>query len=138
MVFFNVEAILDSRLLRYYYEDNGEGCLTPYHLLLGRQLKFFIPDPLEISYTPADLNVHSKKINNILNHFRGPWKKEYLINLRENHKVKLQKFIARKIVVTVEEERQSKSMWRVGIIEKLLKGKDGQVRGAKVRVCGSV
>ena len=39
-----------------------------------------------------------------------------------------------KDVVIVEEETQSRSMWRVGIVEKLLQGKDGQIRGVKVRV----
>ena len=135
---FEVEAILNNRPLTYYYEDDAEECLTPNHLLFGRQLKLFNPDPFEISYTPADLNVHSRKINNILNHFWARWRKEYLINLRENHKVKLQKFnrpqIQLKDAVIVEEERQSRSMWRVGLVEELFQGKDGQIRGAKVRV----
>ena len=107
-------------------------------MLFGKQLKLFNPDPFEISYTLADLNVHFRKFNNILNHFWNRWTKEYLINLRENHKVKLQKFnssqIQLKVVVIVEEERQSRPMWRVGIAEELLQGKDGQIRGAKVRI----
>ena len=113
--------------------------MTPNHLLFGRQLKLFNPDPFEISYTPADLNVHSRKINNILNRFWDRWKKKYQINLREHRKVKLQIFnrpqIQLKDVVIDEEEiRQSRSMWRVGIVEKLLQGKDRQIRGAKVRI----
>ena len=66
------------------------------------------------------------------------WRKKYLINLKENHKIKLQKFnrpqIPLKDVVIVEEDRQSRPMWRVGIVEELLQGKEGQIRGAKVRV----
>ena len=66
------------------------------------------------------------------------WRKEYLINLKENHKIKLQKFnrpqIPLKDVVIVEEDRQSRPMWRVGIVEELLQEKEGQIRGAKVRV----
>ena len=106
--------------------------------MFGRQLKLFNPDPFERSYTPADLNVHSRKINNILNHFWDRWRTEYLINLREYHKVKLQKFnrpqMQLKGVVIVEEEKQSRSMWGVGIVEELLRRKDGQIRGGKVRV----
>ena len=37
-------------------------------------------------------------------------------------------------VVIVEEEKQSRSMWGVGIVEELLRRKDGQIRGGKVRV----
>ena len=58
--------------------------------------------------------------------------------MRDRHKVKLHKFnspqIQLKDVVIVEEERQSRSMWRFGIVEELLQGKDGRIRGAKVRV----
>ena len=137
-VLFEVGAILNNRPLPCYYEDDVDECLTPNQLLFGRQLKHFNPDPFDISYTPPDLNVHSRKINNILNHFWDHWRKEYLINLRENHKVKLQKFNRPqkqlKDVVIVEEERQSRSVWRVGIVEELLQGKDSQIRGAKVKV----
>ena len=66
------------------------------------------------------------------------WRKEYLINLKENHKIKLQKLnrpqIPLKDVVIVEEDRQSRPVWRVGIVEELLQEKEGQIRGAKVRV----
>ena len=137
-VLFEVEAILNNRLLTYYYKDDGEECLTPNHLLLGGQLKLFNPDLFGISNTPADLNVHARKINNILNHCWYRSKKEYLMNLREHHKFKLQKFnrsqIQLKDVLIVEEERQPRSMWRFGIAEELLQGKDGKIRGAKVRI----
>ena len=39
-----------------------------------------------------------------------------------------------KDVVIVEGERQSRTIWRTGIFEKLLQGKGGQIRGAKARV----
>ena len=95
-------------------------------MLFGRQLKLFHPDPFEI-YSPANLNVQSRKINNILNHCWNRLKIEYL---------KLQKFnspqIQLKGAVIVEEERESKSMWKVGIVEELLQGKYGQIGGAKL------
>ena len=74
-VLFEVEAILNNRPLTYHYEDDAEERLMRNHLLFGRQLKIFNLDPFEISYTPADLNVHSRKINNILNYFGDRWKK---------------------------------------------------------------
>ena len=126
-VLFAVQAILNNRPLTYYYEDDGEECLTPNYLLLGRQLKFFNPHLTEVSCTAADLNVHFTRINNILNHCWSCWKKEYLIKMRDRHKVKLHKFnspqIQLKDVVIVEEERQSRSMWRVGVVEELLQGR---------------
>ena len=133
-VLFKVEAILNNRLLSYYYYVDGKESLTSIHLLFGRQPKLFNLEPFEISCTPADLNAHVRKINNIINHFCDRWKKEYLINPRKHPKVKLQKFnrpqILLKDVVTLKEKRQSRSMWRVGIVEKLPQGKDGQIPGA--------
>ena len=38
-----------------------------------------------------------------------------------------------KDAVITEEERQCRLIWRVGIVEELLQGKDGQIRGDKVR-----
>ena len=73
-------------------------------------VKLFNPDPLETPYTPADLNVHYRKISNTLNPFRDRWKREYLINLREYHGVKFQNLnrlqMQLKEVVIVEKERQ--------------------------------
>lgn len=63
----------------------------------------------------------------MLTRFWDRWKKEYLIKLSENRKVKLQKFnssqIPLKDVVLAEDERQFRLIWRVGIAEELLQGK---------------
>ena len=130
-----------QQVVDIYYKNDVEECLTPNHLLFSRQLKLFNLDPFgifKISYTPADLNVDFRKINHILNQFWGDWMKEYLINLKVHQEVKLQKSnrpqIQLKDVVTVEEERHSRSMWTVRIVEELLQGKDNQIRGSKLRI----
>ena len=51
-ILLEVEAILNNRPLIYYYDDDTEECLMPNHMLFGRQLKMFNPEPFEISYTP--------------------------------------------------------------------------------------
>ena len=46
--------------------------------------------------------------------------------MRDRHKVKLHKLNSPQIQlkdVIVEEERQSRSMWRVGVVEELLQGR---------------
>ena len=37
-------------------------------------------------------------------------------------------------IVTVLDENQKRNKWRLGKIEKLIAGKDGMIRGAKVKV----
>ena len=65
-VLCEVETILNNRPLAYYYSDNTEQCLKPNHLLFGRTVKLFDPEPTDITH---DKNFHSKKISNITNHF---------------------------------------------------------------------
>ena len=44
--------------------DNTEQCLTPNHLLFGRKIKLFDPEPIDITH---NINFHCKKISNIIN-----------------------------------------------------------------------
>ena len=38
-------------------------------------------------------------------------------------------------VVTIQDETKSRNHWKLGIVADLIKGRDGVVRGAKVRTC---
>jgi len=73
-----------------------------------------------------------------LTHFWNRWSKEYLVDLREFHKIKDAKVskIAKGDVVLVQEENMKRGCWKTGVIEELIKGRDGVVRGAKVRRAG--
>ena len=61
-VLCEVETILNNRPLTYYYSDNTEQCLTPNHLLFGRTIKLFDPEPIDVTH---GMNFHSKKISHI-------------------------------------------------------------------------
>ena len=78
------------------------------------------------------------KINNIVNHFWDRWKQEYLVNLREYQKIKhpnkYQETVNVKDIVIVQEDKMPRSAWKVGIVEEIIKGIDGNIRGAVVRV----
>ena len=78
------------------------------------------------------------KINNIVNHFWDRWKQEYLVNLREYQKIKhpnkYQQTVNVKDIVIVQEDKMPRSTWKVGIFEEIIKGIDGNIRGAVVRV----
>ena len=108
-VLCEVETIHNNRPLTYYYSDNTEQCPTPNHLLFGRTIKLFDPEPIEITH---DINLHSKKIRNI-NHFWEQWRREYLNMLHENHKItstnKNHPTIRLNDVVLTEEERKPRS-----------------------------
>ena len=118
-----------------YYSDNTEQWVTPNHLLFGRTIKLFDPEPTDITH---DINFHSKKISNIKNHFWERWWREYLNMLCENHKItstnKNHPTISLNDVVLIEEERKPRSTWKISIVVELIKGKDDNVWGAIVRV----
>ena len=111
-----------------YYSDNTEQWVTPNHLLFGRTIKLFDPEPTDITH---DINFHSKKISNIKNHFWERWWREYLNMLCENHKItstnKNHPTISLNDVVLIEEERKPRSTWKISIVVELIKGKDDNV-----------
>ncbi len=69
------------------------------------------------------------------------WTSEYLRALREQHRLKsggTGSSITEGEVVIIKSAERNKNHWPLGIIEKLIVGKDGYVRGAKVRTGKSV
>eukprot|EP00794_Sanderia_malayensis_P021402 gene21402-biopygen17184 len=82
-----------------------------------------------------------KQITWKFNFERSPWwKREYLAGLRERHRSGGQKEvqIRQGDVVLIEEDNAKRGKWKVGVIEDLIKGKDGVTRGAKVRKVNKV
>jgi hypothetical protein len=64
---------------------------------------------------------------------------EYLLELREFHRFRGRSHgictpVKTGEVVVIYEEKLPRSLWRVGVIEDVIKGSDNQIRGARVRV----
>ena len=133
------ECTLNSRPLTYQYEI-GEA-LTPSHLILGQRLT---PFSSKMSSEGDNLNTNvqvSKRflfLKEKLLHFWGRWKKEYLVNLRESHRMKSNapNVVSKGEVVLVHEDGVKRLAWKLGVIEDVIIGKDGEVRGAGIRVMG--
>jgi len=138
-----VEATLNSRPLTYHYSELGEEVLTPSHLLVGRRLT-----PLSTGFANYssfdDKDPHSNLSKRFLyltrtvNHFWSRWRREYIADLRETHRIKNRKAIEVKPgeVVLIHDENTKRGMCKTGIIEETIVGKDGQIRGAKIRKMG--
>ena len=71
-----------------------------------------------------------------MEHFWNRWRKEYLIELRESHRRshRVDADIVSVGDVVIVHDDTPRGLWRLGIIERLIKGRDSQVRGAVVRV----
>ena len=136
-----IEAILNSRPLTYMYVNDFEVPVSPSHLFRGERvldnhdnsdLPSEIPEE-EISLSREKVIAAVKKRTAVVEHFWNRWRKEYLADLRESHKIHIQKKepnISIGDVVLIEEENAKRNKWRLGKIVEIVRGKDGVIRGA--------
>ena len=141
-----VEAIVNSRPLSYVTSDDVDEPLTPSHLLIGRRV-LSLPDDLsyhgeitvsDFKVTPTSLSRRVKYLNGVLNQFWRRWRNEYLLELRDAHRnrrgASTKAPIAIGDLVLIHDESQPRGFWRLAKVEDTIVGKDGQIRGAKLRV----
>ena len=141
-----VEAIINSRPLSFVSPLDVEEPLTPSHLLLGRRILSlpddYIPRPSndeDYVVTPERLTRRLSFLKMTLDHFWNRWRKEYLGELRSIHAAKSANrragtTIAEGDIVVIHDGNEKCSFWRLSVIEDLIPGRDGLVRGAQVRV----
>ncbi|XP_028397211.1 uncharacterized protein LOC114521021 [Dendronephthya gigantea] len=139
-----VEMILNSRPLSYVSTEDLEEPLTPSHLLTGRRL-LSLPDKdstsdiadQDFSLDEKELSRRMKHLSTLMNHFWKRWREEYLVELRNAHRIKLtggSRTISVGDVVVVHDESQPRGLWRLAKVDKLIIGNDGNARGAVVKV----
>ena len=140
-----VEMVLNSRPLTYVSANDLEEPLTPSHLLIGRRV-MSLPEPIpgdddsDEEVTANQLNRRSRHLNLILNQFWRRWKNEYLLELREAHRHH-KGIDAAPVevgdVVVVHNDSQPRGFWKLARVERTIKGRDGKIRGAAVRIANN-
>ena len=142
-VLVEIEGVLNSRPLTYQYPDSLTEPLTPSHLVTGRRL-LQLPtgsegndEDEEDFYQRDKLHKRSSYISKLLDHYWNRWKHEYLVDLREHHRVKkfhqkLQQINVGDVVTIQDENRENRSFWRLGRVQELLIGRNNVTRGAKL------
>ena len=144
-----IEAVLNSRPLAYVSADDEEEPITPSHLIVGRWI-LSLPDDLDQEYDLDDLEFTLKDdqvarrvqhLNQVLNHFWKRWRSEYLSCLREVHALASRKQknntnspVSVGEVVIVRDEQLPCGLWKLGIVQEVLKGRDGLVRAAIIKI----
>ena len=138
-----IEVSLNSRPLTYLSDEDWGEPLTPSHLVFGRKISslpdFDSRDFEDPGQTSTLISKRMKYLSKLLEHFWRRWQKEYLLGLREQHRLSPRRNmgdleITVGDVVIIHEECLPRSRWRLGRIISLIKGKDGHVRGARVTV----
>ena len=135
-ILINVEAVLNNRPLTYIGEDDFDPVLTPSHLFCGRRTMDGDINPGVRN--PDELNIETLKDASV-DHFWKRWAKEYLVELRQHHKMHTQKKalnIQPGDVVFIQTDGVKRGRWPMGTIQSCIVGKDGVTRGATVRRIG--
>ena len=141
-VIVECETIINSRPLTFVYSDDLEEPLTPGHLLHGRRIPS-LPEVADV--TVQELNRESmtrraKYLSTLLVHFWRWWKKEYLVGMREYHRMKSlnagQEVIHEGDVVSIHDDSTlKKGFWKLRLVKSLIRRRDQEVRGAEVKIC---
>ena len=139
-VLIEIESVINNRPLTYVGDEIDKGPITPNHLIYGRKL-------LPVNHRGVLKEKHDIVLNNekavkriqytqhLINHFNQRWQKEYLLNLRQYHNLKVKENAKKRIqkndMVLIHNDGP-RLQWRLGKVKELLVSSDGEVRGAKI------
>ena len=131
-----IESTINNRPLTYGDDELGNEVLTPSHLLHGYRLSSMPDESVEETGDVSALTRRAKYMALKMKHLWNRWSTEYLLNLREYHKMKKGSATAIEEgeVVILKETGGPRSQWKLGKVSKLLTAKDGQTRGVEVQV----
>ena len=137
--------MLNSRRLLYVYTEENCEPITPSHLLLGRNLQGHWFCTMTANEN-IELNAMKckKRYNHLLKLINDLWKRfkrEYLSELREQRMYNyrrysdVEKLVLNDMVLIKNDAITPRNKWKKGVIDELIKGSDGKVRGVTLRVC---
>ena len=133
-VILDVEVTLNNRPLCYQEEDVQLPTLTPNTLLfLNTNI---LPELQPHQLDDKDLRKRAKFLLRTKDALWRRWTTEYLRSLRERHRLKhggKKCTLAVGDVVVIQSSERNRNCWPLGIVEQLIEGRDGVVRGARLR-----
>ena len=133
-VILDVEICLNNRPLAYVEDDHELPVLTPNAMITGQPTILAVDD--EESTEEEEMRKRAKHILKCKQAIWKRWTGEYLRALRERHDLTYgQKERTPKVgdVVLIKDDARNRGKWSVGIVEELYQGRDGVVRGAKLK-----
>ena len=83
------------------------------------------------------LNSHVTHLNRSLNCFWKRWRREYLLELQEAHRLRCANHglqMSQGNIVVVYSDDQPRSCWKIGQVEHIIEGADGHARAARICV----
>jgi transposase InsO family protein len=138
-VVLEVEVALNNRPLSYVEDDVELSTLTPNSMLNINPS--VLPELKTRHVEEPSLRKRAKFLKKCKEAMWKRWTREYVRSLRERHRCGVGKRSACPQIgeaVIIEDEDKNRNHWKLGIIGRQLKGRDGVVRGAKVRTAKGV
>ena len=149
-----VEGIVNTCPLTYVYDEFDSGfTLTPAHFLNSHFLPLMMTstdmDEADYNYYPVKDSTTSlleiwKKGQERLDSFWDIWRNEYLLSLREksslyhrSEKNQIASVPQVGQVVIIKDEKMPRRMWKLGRIERLITGTDGNICTADIYLPGN-
>ena len=133
-VLLDVELSLNNRPLSYVEDDVEMPILTPNIMMFGQHN--CVPEEDVNDVSDADLRKRARYLRDCKNKVWTRWTNEYLRGLRERHDLThkgKQSNINVGDVMLIKGDDRNRSKWKIGIVSELITGRDGVVRGAKLR-----
>ena len=133
-VILDVEISLNNCPLTYVEDDSEVSVLTLNAMILGQVSNLAVED--EGSTEEEEMR---KRVRHILKCKRAMWKRwtcKYMRDLRERHNLKYggkERIPKVGDVVLIKDDAKNRGKWNVGVVEELYHGRDGVVRGAKLK-----
>ena len=133
-VLLDVEVALNNRPLSYVEDDVQFPVLTPNSMLFLNSN--ILPELKQHNIEDGDLRKRAKHLMKCKEALWRRWTQEYLRSLRERHRSKAEcsgavPTVGDVVIIATDERKRGR--WPLGIVEALIVGKDGKIRGAKVR-----
>ena len=133
-VLLDVELTRNNRPLSYVGDDVQMPILTPNVMLFGQPN--YLPDHDMDDIDDRDLRKRVRLLNTCKMKIWNRWSNECTKGLRERHSLKHHgKTNTLNIgdVMLIKGKEKNRGHWKFGIIQDLIKGRDGIVRGAKLK-----
>ncbi len=133
-VLLDVEIAVNNRPLSYVEDDVQLPILTPNLMMYGQSN--LLPETDADAIEETGLRKRARYLCRCKNVLWSRWTAEYVKSLRERHNLKHQKKrLSLKVgdVVLIQNEQRNRGKWNIGVVVKLIKGRDGEIRAARLR-----
>ena len=141
-ILYEIEYVINCRPLVYLSDDDIHDALTPFHLLYGRNLLTYkVNNDYHIkNEQTSHVSKRFRKLQTDLNNYWTCFSKSYLNELRQHHIYRSAKANSNRrcnlqngdVVVIKEDFKVPRNEWKLGKVTELIKGTDGNTRGAKL------